>query len=274
MRAARTLAPVLALALLPAAVAHAAVPAGELLQNPGAEAAAGSPDGTTNRPVPNLTATGTFTAIAYGAPDYPTLDDGSRVGGGKNFFAGGPSAAVSTGSQTIDLHNSASDIDTGKVPVTLSGFLGGWSTQDDNMQVAAIFSDSVGSERGRLTIGPVTPADRGGVTSLLFRSASGTLPVGTRTVTVQITATRLEGQANDGYGDNFSLRLEPAPPAPVLSKSVTLTPVSGAVLVQVPGSKKPVPITSVRTLPVGTLVDARKGTVRLSASDGHGGLQF
>src|SRR5262249_46579841 len=158
---ARRLALCLALALLPASAAHATVPAGELLQNPGAEAAPGSPDGATSPSVPNWTATGTFTAIAYGAPSFPTPDDGPRVGGGANFFAGGPHAALSTGTQTIDVTGSASDIDTGNVPVTLSGFLGGYSTQDDNMKVDAIFADGAGSERGRLTIGPVTPAERG-----------------------------------------------------------------------------------------------------------------
>jgi hypothetical protein len=35
-----------------------------------------------------------------------------------------------------------------------------------------------------------------------------------------------------------------------------------------------VSVTAVRALPVGSIIDARKGRVRLQASDGKGGLQF
>jgi hypothetical protein len=55
---------------------------------------------------------------------------------------------------------------------------------------------------------------------------------------------------------------------------LTLTPVSGSVLVQVPGSNRFVSVSQVRSLPVGSIVDARKGRVRLQASDGKGGTQF
>jgi hypothetical protein len=262
------------LTLAMASGASAAIPSGELLKNAGAEDAPGSPSGATNPPVPNWVAGGTFTAIAYGASDFPTLDEGSRVGGGSNFFAGGPNAAVSTGDQTVDLRGAAAEIDSGRVPATLSGFIGGYASQTDNAQLVAKFIDGSGNLIRQLQIGPVTPVERNNVTSLLYRNDSADVPVGTRSVFVQFIATRLQGTSNDGYADNLSFRLEAPPPAPVFAKSVTLTPVSGTVLVRLPGSQKFVSVAKVRSLPVGSIVDARKGRVRLQASDGKGGTQF
>jgi hypothetical protein len=69
------------------------------------------------------------------------------------------------------------------------------------------FRNASGTELIAATIGPVTSTDRGGVTGLLLRSTSGSLPVGARTAVVTLTLTRLEGTANDGYADDLSLVL-------------------------------------------------------------------
>ena len=69
-------------------------------------------------------------------------------------------------------------------------------------------------------------------------------------------------------------------PAPVLGKAVNVDPVSGTVLVKLPGrasaaavskGKGFVPLTAARQLPVGTQVDARRGTLSLVAATGKGG---
>ena len=108
----------------------------------------------------------------------------------------------------------ASSIDAGGDPVTLSGFLGGFDGQDDDMVVTAFFLDSSHISRGMLTIGPVTEPDRDGVTTLLFRSASGVIPEGTRSIVVQMDATRFEGSYDDGYADNLSLVVGGGPAGP------------------------------------------------------------
>ena len=72
------------------AAAGAAVPAGNLLANPGAEAGAGSDDGSLV-PLPGWAVEGSLTAVKYGASNFLTTEDGARLGGGANFFAGGPS---------------------------------------------------------------------------------------------------------------------------------------------------------------------------------------
>jgi hypothetical protein len=257
-----------------AAPAFAAVPVGNIVQNPGAEQGSGA-NNTVDKPVvPGWTPTGSFTAVRYGAPDYPTLDDGSRAAGDKNFFVGGPASASSSGEQTIDVSGAAPEIDTGTLGWTLSAFIGGYASQGDNASVTANFKDAAGNVFAFRTIGPVTTADRRSKTALLPRSAFGTVPAGTRSIQLLIVATRTEGSYNDGYVDNVNMTLGPHAPDPVFAKTFEATPVSGAVLIQVPGSTKFVSLASVRSIPVGSIIDTRKGRVRLEAANGKGGFSF
>jgi hypothetical protein len=99
----------------------------------------------------------------------------------------------------------AASIDAGSDLITLSGFLGGFDGQDDDMTVTATFLNGSSISLGMLTIGPVTEPDRDGATTLLFRSISGEVPEGTRSVIVEMDATRFEGAYDDGYADNLSL---------------------------------------------------------------------
>src|SRR4051794_29176144 len=73
--------------------AGAVVPSGNLVQNPGAETGTGAADESTKNPPPLWGASGSFTAVKYGAPLFPTAGLSASIGGGTNFFAGGPGAA-------------------------------------------------------------------------------------------------------------------------------------------------------------------------------------
>ena len=69
--------------------------------------------------------------------------------------------------------------------------------------------------------------------------------------------------AVDGTGNAFAYGAASAtPPPPVLGKSVNAAPVAGVVLVRVPGSQF-VPLTAARQIPVGSEVDALKGSLKL-----------
>src|SRR3954470_14660171 len=102
----RMVAVVAAGALIVAAGARAdsagsGLPAGNLLQNPGAEAAAGAQN-TETVAVPDWTVEGAFTAVQYGAPDFLTQEQSATWAGGTNFFGGGVGAS-SSASQTVDV---------------------------------------------------------------------------------------------------------------------------------------------------------------------------
>ena len=63
-------------------------------------------------------------------------------------------------------------------------------------------------------------------------------------------------------------------PIPVEGKLFNAAPVSGMVLVRIAGSTAFVKLTDLRSIPNGSLVDARNGRVRLFTTDGKGGIQF
>ncbi len=189
-------------------VAFAAIPTGNLIRNAGAEEGTASAGGVDDIDVPKWRDTGKFTAVQYGAPGFPTDADSSSIGGGSDFFAGGPDGAKNTASQKIALPSSANaEIDSGAVTAQLSGYLGGFAGQADNMVVQAIFKSASNSTLGQFKIGPVTPADRAGATKLLKRTQSAAVPASTRAIVVKQIATRLSGTYNDGYADKLSLRL-------------------------------------------------------------------
>jgi hypothetical protein len=259
-----------ALALLAAAPAGATVPSGNLVVNPGAEAGAGAADASTQVPVPGWSVESAFTAVQYGAPDFPTAADSAALGGGANFFAGGPATALSAATQVIDVSGAAAEIDAGKVTAALSALLGGYATQTDRATVTATFVTPEGNLAGGVTLPPVDVTDRNSVTGLVARSASGPVPPGTRKVSVRIQATRDAGSYNDGYVDNVSLVLGGAP-VPVFHKTVVVKVISGKVGIRRPGSKKDVDLQGSDDIPLGSIVDTGAGVVELTSVAKAGG---
>jgi hypothetical protein len=195
----------LALATVSSA-AVSAIPAGNVVKDPGAEEAFPDFDGNVV-PIPSWQTSEGFTAATYGNDDFPSTHAAFEVGGGHNFFAGGPNTALSHARQTVDVAVAAPEIDGGKLSATLSAALGGWGQQSDNATVTARFLNASGAQLGTLRIGPVTAGERGGVTKLLKRSKTAFVPVGTRLVEIVLTATRVNGDYNDAYFDNISLEL-------------------------------------------------------------------
>jgi hypothetical protein len=214
-----------AVSLAAAGPARAAIPAGNLLgADAGAEqGAAASNDVEVRPPAAPWVASSGFTQIAYGAGTFPSLVVSQAIGGGNALFAGGPNVATSTADQDVNVSGAAADIDAGGLTAYLTGQLGGFGSQHDDAKVSATFLAANQSVLGSLTIGPVSEVERDGQTTLLPRSASASVPPGTRTIFVRITATRVEGTYNDGYADNLSLTLSgssgpgsPRPPPPSL----------------------------------------------------------
>ena len=197
-----------------------ALPAGNLVQNPGGEADVGAKDSNTTVAPQGWTTTGTFSAVQYGAPDFLTTAFAAQIGGGKNFMSGGRNAPLSTATQTIDVSAAAPDIDAGGVQATLSAYLGGYASQKDAAMVDAVFLGPTDAQLGTVRVGPVTPADRQSKTTLILRSATVALPKGTVKIKVVLTSTRADGTYNDGYMDNISLELASpsTPPPPVAGK--------------------------------------------------------
>jgi hypothetical protein len=203
--------------LVLAAPAGAAIPSGNLVVNGDAQTGTAASGSSTVAPVPipGWRTTANLTEQLYDATSFPDATAAAAIGGGTQFFAGGPPATGDntneTASQDVDLSAAAAEIDAGGVTATLAAALGGFESQADAARVDATFLAADGRALGSVSVGPVTAEDRDGQTQLLARSASGLVPVSTRSVRVVITATRVEGSYNDGYADNVSLALAAAP---------------------------------------------------------------
>ena len=201
---------VAAAALAFSASAAAAVPTGNLLQDPGAELDGGSTDSACGANA-TLGAAWTgqpgFTAVRYGTGSYPDQSVSNSIGGGQNFFTGG-CAPETTASQVIDVSAYTADFDAGQIQAALSADLGGYLTQEDSADVYATFEPCGDNPAlGTIAIGPVTAAERNNQTTLLPRTSLGMVPAGTCSINVVMHFLRASGTTDDGYADNLSLSL-------------------------------------------------------------------
>lgn len=150
-----------------------------------------------------------FQSVSYGSNWVLPTQPGPVDRGAKMFTGVG---AQSAGFQIIDVSSLTA---TGApVEYSLSGWLGGWSSQGDNALLYVSFLDITGSEIGHASIGPLSAADRGNQTGLFYRESLGLLPQGVSQVMFSLSMERLGGGDNDGYADNLSFVLtSPVPEA-------------------------------------------------------------
>ena len=196
-------------------------PQGNLLVNGDAEAGPGETDTVSANCPPSWSCFGgipagfpNVTAVRYGTFGVAGTDAGAAMGGGLNFFAGGPATELDGMSQVVGLSGIASEIDTGLVQVTVSGFLGGFGSEDDDAFLNAYPRDTNAVQLLPVEAPLVSRFDRNDQTALLARSATGALPPGTRSILVRVLFRRQAGTYLDGYADNLSLTLSGGPNPP------------------------------------------------------------
>lgn len=148
-----------------------------------------------------------FTAVPYGAPEFPGKHSPGPKNRGKNFFAGGPSGNTSGATQTDSLAAYQRLIGEGKAKFSLSAWLGGYSSQGDHATLTVIWRSASGAELGHVTLGPVTVRQRKDVTGLLHRSKSGIVPKGATQAEVKLHMVRDDGEYVDGYADSLRLTI-------------------------------------------------------------------
>jgi hypothetical protein len=225
------LAAVLALAPL---AAQATTFGPNLIVNGNAEAGAGSSNGGLVG-VPGWVTSSNFTAVQYGASGgFPSLADAGPAARGNNFFAGGDSNAFSSATQSISLASLSAGINTGNAQFDLSGWLGGYASQDDHTVLTVTFRDGSNNVLSSASLTTVTGADRGNQTALLLRDTQGYIPVGALSADIALNMTRNAGGYNDGYADNLSFAVA----APVPEPETYAMLVSGMLLLGVAARRK------------------------------------
>ena len=179
-----------------------------LILNADAESGVGSDSGNDIEVVPDWTTTNSFTVTKWGDDASVPATVPGPPNRGTNFFAGGPNTAFSSAYQIIDVGAAATEINGGTAQAELSGYLGGWSSQDDNTTLTATFWNQSSNTLGQVFIGPVFAAERGDNTAFIFHTATAAVPTGTRYIKVEMDMNREEGSYDDGMADNLSLVLE------------------------------------------------------------------
>lgn len=191
--------------------------------------------------VPGWTTSGNFSVYRYNSDSiFPEFTSPGPANRGNNFFGGGPLtvdgpdggispagstiyqsfsnqpngvSSSATATQTINLFSDAATIDEGNISFNLSGFLGGYSTKQDAATVMASFLDVNNSILSSASIGPVTDVDRSSTTGLQERANDGFVPVGTRSILVELQMNAIDpggsitSYNNNAYADNLSLVL-------------------------------------------------------------------
>jgi hypothetical protein len=214
---------------------QAAIPQGNVLLNPGGETGSAATDGISNVCPQGWACNPMFpqtTLVRYGTTTFPSVADSARIGGGNNFFAGGPNNNLSGAEQNIDL-GVQPEFTAGAVKVTFGGCLGGFQDQNDIARVLLTFrtdEDPDGAVPSHtLTIVGPTAADRGNATALLPRFQTVSVPPTTRSFRFTVSFQRAAIGYNDGYADNLSVEFGaaagPNPGAP--SCSVPADPAPG-----------------------------------------------
>src|SRR4051794_33563654 len=96
--------------------AHAAIPGGNLLVNGDGEAGTAANTETTYLCPQSWTCGNHGTLVRYGTTTFPSIAESARIGGGRAFFAGGPTSdgGDSGIDQLVNLSAAAAEIDAGQ----------------------------------------------------------------------------------------------------------------------------------------------------------------
>jgi hypothetical protein len=204
--------------------AQGAIPQGNVLLNSGGETGPAAtdgishvcPQGWTCSPVPF----DQTTLVRYGTTTFPSVAESARIGGGNNFFAGGPSNNLSGAEQNVDL-GVQPEFTAGAVKVTFGGCLGGFQDQNDLARVLLTFrtdEDPDGTSPSHtVSLNGPTAAERGDKTTFLPVFQTVAVPPTTRSFRFTVSFQRAAIGYNDGYADNLSVEFGPAagpnPPA-------------------------------------------------------------
>jgi hypothetical protein len=146
---------------------------------------------------------------AYGDLEMPDPSVATAIGGGSQLAVLNSNIFSGSLEQTFDLRGNAADVDADLLSVSLEGYFGGFSTQNDRAMLSAIFLDALGAEMvgTELVIGDISDTERNAENTLMRRRGAREIPVGARTMIVRVTHTRGTGIENQAICDQLSARI-------------------------------------------------------------------
>ncbi|HSY28432.1 MAG TPA: alkaline phosphatase family protein [Burkholderiaceae bacterium] len=202
-------------------VSHAAS-SGNLIVNGGGETGLCTTDWNAVKTVPGWQVLlGNPSLMCYSVASFATPPSPAA---GNAFISDGP-YGDSALMQSINVASAASTIDTGSVTYSLSGWLGGYGSYAGQAVVTATFLDGSGNVLGKPgELFGVTASARGNTNTFIAKSNTGVVPVGTRSIAVQLQFINTSASYNIGYADNLSLTLSTPVAAPTLQPPASTVP--------------------------------------------------
>jgi hypothetical protein len=212
----------LGLALLATAGISHATTSGNLIVNGDGETGLCTTDWKAVKTVPGWQVLlGNPSLVCYSVAKFSTP---SSPAAGNAFIADGP-YGDSALMQSINVASAAAAIDTGAVTYALSGWLGGYGMYAGQAVVTATFLDGAGKMLGQPgELSGATASARGNANAFIAKSNSGNVPIGTRSIAVQLQFINTSASYNIGYADNLSLTLSTPVPTPVLQPPLSSVP--------------------------------------------------
>lgn len=164
---------------------------------------------------------GSPSVVCYSIGTFAT-PSGAAAGGA--FLAEGPYGSSAL-QQTVNVASASSAIDTGTVSFALSGWLGGYSNNNGQAVVTAVFLDAQGKPLGSpAQLSGGTASARGNRTGFVASAASGEVPAGTRSIAVRVQFIDNSLTYNISYADNLSLTLSTPVATAALQAPVSQVP--------------------------------------------------
>jgi hypothetical protein len=179
-----------------------------LLVNGNAEKGAAANDAkNTVRPL-GWTTVGSFSAVSYGIAGLPSVQTSMNIDGGNHFFAGGPTIAPASATETVAIPAAwRTVVASGRAFAQMSAYLGGSQAKRDAAFVVVGCLNAKRKSLGGFKIGPVTATRRGNLTELLPVQATHVVARTCTSIRVTIASTGGSGTYDDAYADNLVLRL-------------------------------------------------------------------
>ncbi|HME02778.1 MAG TPA: IPT/TIG domain-containing protein, partial [Solirubrobacteraceae bacterium] len=160
----------------------------------------------------------------------------------------------------------------GGTEVTIKGSGFGASTATNTVTIGGAKATVTAASATSLTV--TTPAGSAGPASVVVSNTSDGLSVtDAGAYTYLPPAPGTGGAAGKPAAKSGVLASSETVPPPKFVLTGNVAPVSGVVLVKLPGSSTFVPLTELRQIPFGTIVDATNGRVTVTTEGPHGVLQ-
>jgi len=201
-----------------------------------------------------------------------TNASGTSYGADRSFRTAPPPPAATTGAASLIEATSATLNATVNPNGAATTYRFEWGRSSEYGSSIPATDSAVGSDTSGQQLAQAVSGLTAGTTyhfRVVATNAAGTTYGADRSFTTRSAeppAEEQEGPAPEAGAP----RLPPAV-APNLGRTVTLEPASGSVRIRLPGSKRYLPLAEASTVPTGSRIETRRGTVRLTSVRGAGG---